>query len=393
MPGEMQWDLVPVDSPRWAALLKSTRHDFYHLPQYLRLCADQEGGVSFGFLAEDGKNRYFAPLIVCGLPRSPEFGDGCCDAIAPYGYACPLMIAADPGASAGFLDRAIAAHIAQLRRQGITSAFFRLHPLFPLPADVLRRHGCLVRHGETVLVDLTLSEEELWRQTRSGHRTEIERSRRNGYEAAIDSQWRDLDEFCAAYAETMRRVGAHPSYFFPRDYFARLKAEFSGVFHLCTVRVGGEFACGGLFSECCGIVQYHLSGTADAYARRYPTKLMLDFVRRWAKDRGNKVLHLGGGVGAADDSLFQFKAGFSKLRGEFFTWRVVVDEAAYAERVRLWEARTGSTADPLDGFFPAYRKNPACDTTCGSGGDGDESPSSVTGRAAEVAGTPYQKAA
>ena len=61
-------------------------------------------------------------------------------------------------------------------------------------------------------------------------------------------------------------------------------------------------------------MQYHLSGMSEAFARERPTKLMLDHVRQWARARGNRWLHLGGGVGSAQDNLFKFKAGFSKLR-------------------------------------------------------------------------------
>ena len=49
------------------------------------------------------------------------------------------------------------------------------------------------------------------------------------------------------------------------------------------------------------------------------------------KARGNRVMHLGGGLGGAHDSLFDFKAGFSKDRQPFRTWRVVVDPVRYAE--------------------------------------------------------------
>jgi hypothetical protein len=85
-----------------------------------------------------------------------------------------------------------------------------------------------------------------------------------------------------------------------------------------------------------------------------PTKLMMHFVRSWAEDRENQVLHLGGGVGADCDSLLQFKVGFSPLRHTFATLRMVIDEREYG---RLVEAR-----DPLldpgarSGFFPLYRQ-------------------------------------
>jgi hypothetical protein len=243
-----------------------------------------------------------------------------------------------------------------LRERRIVGAFVRMHPLLPLPHGPFADRGRLVQHGETVWIDLTLSAEELWRQTRPGHRNEIGRARRSGAAVEIEGTWRHLDDFQRAYTATMHRVGASHYYFFPRDYFHALRDRMPGVFHLCVVRVGDEFACGGLFSEVGGIVQYHLSASRTEFAKHFPSKLMLDFVRGWAKERGNRALHLGGGLGSANDSLLLFKAGFSHLRTPFHTWRAIADEQAYESLRSRWQLRAGSDADALDGFFPAYRK-------------------------------------
>jgi spermidine synthase len=80
---------------------------------------------------------------------------------------------------------------------------------------------------------------------------------------------------------------------------------------------------------------------------------MMHFVRSWAKERGNKILHLGGGVGGVADSLLQFKRGFSPLRNTFVTLRAVIEKQEYD---RLVAAR-GPHLDlgVLTDFFPAYR--------------------------------------
>jgi hypothetical protein len=78
---------------------------------------------------------------------------------------------------------------------------------------------------------------------------------------------------------------------------------------------------------------------------------MLDCAINWAKAAGNRVLHLGGGVGSRDDSLFRFKTGFSDLRSPFQTWRVICDHKRYVELTE----DAGVFNAPIDGFFPAYR--------------------------------------
>ena len=68
-------------------------------------------------------------------------------------------------------------------------------------------------------------------------------------------------------------------------------------------------------------------------------------------------MHLGGGVGAAEDSLFNFKAGFSQKRHAFSCWKWVVNEGAYdeiASSVREHQ-RLAGLRPSASNYFPAYR--------------------------------------
>src|SRR5204863_2673190 len=124
--------------------------------------------------------------------------------------------------------------------------------------------------------------------------------------------------------KTMHRVAARENYSFSLAYFHNLREALGPLLQIASVvSPQGEVAAAALFTECCGIVQYHLSGADERFLRLAPTKLLLDDVRYWAKERGNRLFHLGGGLGAASDSLFDFKAGFSRHRGTFCTSRIV----------------------------------------------------------------------
>jgi hypothetical protein len=126
--------------------------------------------------------------------------------------------------------------------------------------------------------------------------------------------------------------------------------------HLCVVETKGDVAAAGLVTEVCGVAQTFLAGSRLEFLAHSPAKVMENFVRYWAKARGNRWYHLGGGAGALNDSLFQFKLGFSPITHPYMTWRVVADRDAYARLVRQWESRAGVPADGPGGFFPAYRK-------------------------------------
>jgi hypothetical protein len=344
----MDVTLVEPTSPRWTAVLAHAEHDFYHLPRYAELCARLEGGQARALLVEDAGTTVLLPLTVRSIPGSEAW-----DAASPYGYSGPVVVGAGHDGEGLVVTRALEAGREKLRREGCVSLFVRLHPLIGARPSI-EGPAALVQHGSTVHVDLSKSEAELWAETMSGHRNEINRALRAGHRAYFDDAFEHGARFVDIYLATMTRVGAAASYMFDHSYLVELREALGGRLKLAVVEIEGQIAAAALFVATGPIVQYHLSGTDDAFLRERPTKLMLHFVRRWAKERGFRWLHLGGGVGGHADSLFRFKAGFSKQHNPFYTLRMVVDPAAYRalSRKQHPEADDGD----LGGFFPLYRR-------------------------------------
>ena len=339
--------------PAWMECLAGSGHDIYHLPGYVRLEADRLGGDARLMVVEEGPWRLLLPVVIAPVRVAGEAIEGIFDASSPYGYPAPLVVG-DPPAT--WVLGAVHALRDRLAEASVAALFVRLHPLLPAPRAALAATGRVVTHGETVWIDLTRSEAELWSETRATTRNLVNRARRAGLQVALDDTWAALDDFVTIYHQTMRDVGAAAWYFFDRDYVAGLRDALGAHLHLCTVSDGRTVQAAALFGECGGTVQFHLSGTAPEFRAASPGRLMLDEVRRWAKARGNLRLHLGGGLGAAHDALFAFKAGFSPLRAPFETWRLVVCPEAYAAAASAWERRAGRAADPVEGFFPPWRR-------------------------------------
>lgn len=339
----MRRELIEADAPAWEAIVGRVPHDFYHRSAYVALAAEHEGGAARALLVEDGPRGMLLPLIIRPIPGSTS------DATSPYGYPGPLVW----GTTAPeFARDAFRAGIELLGSEGIVSLFVRLHPLLDAtpPAGV----GTLVAHGETVSIDLSRSPEELWAQTRDNHRRDIGKALRAGYVARVDEAWEHFEAFVRLYRGTMERLGAEERYMFDEGYFRKLRTALGPSLKLWLVLTGDVVAAAVLFVETAGIVQYHLSGSDERYAHARPTKLLIHTAAAWAKERGDLRLHLGGGVGGADDSLMHFKAGFSDDRHVFHTLRVVVAADEYARLV----AAGDPALDPTDlgGFFPLYRK-------------------------------------
>lgn len=334
--------LLDADAVEWEAALQESRHDFYHLPAYATLSAAEEGGRPTALFVTDGDRRLLLPLLIRAIPG------GGFDAISPYGYAGPIGKGTDDPA---FVRVALVAGTQVLRDAGLVSAFVRLHPLLnPEPPESI---GVLVCHGATVSIDLTLPADTLWAQMRLNHRRDITRATKLGFTARMDEGGTHLEAFKRLYRETMERRSASPFYFFSDEYFDRLREGLGDDLHLCVVMHGGDVAAAGLFVETGGVVEYHLSGSDSRFQNVQPTKLMIHYAACWAREHGKTVLHLGGGVGGAADSLLQFKSGFSPRRHPFVTLRIVVDELEYERLVAVRHP----DIDPRwrSGFFPLYR--------------------------------------
>jgi hypothetical protein len=339
----MRVDLLSPEASEWHAFVQREEHDFYHLPSYVGFCARAEGGEPCALYVEDGARRLLLPLILRPLTGGLQ------DASSPYGYPGPLVTGTTEPA---FLADALAVAQDALAQHRIVSLFVRSHPL--LGPHLSTHRGTIVDHGFTLSIDLTLSPDELWRRTSSAHRNEITQASRAGHLVYFDERFTHLDAFVRIYRDTMARVNARGYYLFPDDYFTGLIDALGPRLHLCVVEIRGEIAGAGLFVETRGLLQYHLSGSDHRFQRERPTKLMLHFVRTWAKERGVRRFHLGGGVGGEEDSLYRFKAGFSTDRHPFRTLRLVCDEGAYNQLVRATHPEA-NPRDPL-GFFPLYRR-------------------------------------
>jgi hypothetical protein len=351
-------DLLAVSDVRWQRFLDRTPHDVYHLPEYCCVACHHEGGEPVAFYAEEGGQAVLMPMIVRELP--PELGapPGWRDATSPYGYPGPI---ATLGTRPDVLRAALRALREVAQERAIVSAFLRLHPFYTVPTALLAEVGSVVHHGAVVYVDLTKSADEWRAETRLDHQRNIKRLIQLGYYAEMDD-WNAYPASCEVYRATMRRNSAGSFYYFSDEYFSGLRRVLGQSVHLCTVRgPAGDVAACGLFLLAGGIAEYHLGGTADAHFAKAPSKLMFDFVRRWAKERGASVLNLGGGVAGAADSLYRFKSGFSPLNAGYHTVRIVFDAPRYDALVETSRAIRAAD-DAAETFFPAYRRRSSTTT-------------------------------
>jgi hypothetical protein len=351
--------LRPEQRAQWMDVLaQSFQYDFYHLPQYHALVEEGGGGQAHLFLYTEGHYFVAIPLLLRSVGAAPglaRIGEGWWDATSVYGYPGP--VSSQPDVPASVLRNFGASLRETLQKRHIVAVFSRLHPLIP-QRGLLSGTGDCTPLGQTVSIDLTLPADVQRARYRRDHKWGINKLGRLGATCLSDENKVYLNEFISIYHETMHRVNASDAYFFSHMYFEKLVSTLRSNIQLFICLFENKVICGGLFTLCDGIVQFHLSGSRNEFLKLAPTKLLVETVRLWANERKARVFHLGGGVDSREDSVFHFKAGFSDRRHEFAIWRWVLLPDVYdqlCQEKTQWNKLNGLKPASSE-YFPAYRR-------------------------------------
>jgi hypothetical protein len=350
--------LRPEQNEEWIdVLMHSQEYDSYHLPQYHAMAEDRGEGEAWLFVYRESGYCIAIPLLLRSIATvwcHAETGDGWRDATSVYGYAGPVVSHSDVPLSVLLRFRSALREAFVERR--VVFAFSRLHPLMS-QAGLLAGMGRCVVMGKTVSIDLTLSLSMQRAGYRKDYKRQVNKLRRLGVNCFHDQEKMHLEEFIEIYHETMHRVEACEPYLFDHSYFERLTSTMGSHVRLFICQWKDRVISGGLFLRCGGILQAHLVGSRDADLAQASTKLLIDTARLWANDHGSDVIHLGGGVGAQEDSLLFFKTGFSNRMHEFrvWTWTILPDVYAQLSHEREACLEKNGVWPSCTPHYPMYR--------------------------------------
>ena len=328
---------IVTDAAEWQALIDGPFRevaDIYHHPDFVALEARRLGATPGLVVAEVAGRTVGLSLLFRPIPGHPEL----CDATSVYGYN-GLLYSGPTGEPVPL--EALAAIERALYLRGCVAVFNRSHPLRPaqLPGRALS--------GETLLLDLAVGQDAYLHGLAEGHAYDLRRMRAAGLCAEVDREGKHLEAFHQMYLATMNRHGATAGYRFPLEVVRGHFRLPSNAAQLWLAWDGDRLAASALFFRGRHCAHYHLSAS-DRQASKHPaTKLILDeFIRAEIALGKRKVLHLGGGVGAAVDSLNQFKRGFGAQPVPFVVTRWIVRPADY-------DLLSEGHADA--DYFPLYR--------------------------------------
>ena len=359
----MQVKAIRSDSPEWNEYLGLTAHDVFHTAEYHRLMESFGGGTAWLFVCGNEHKFIGWPILARDIGTSQA--GALRDISSAYGYTGPFAYRCVDDRN--FLQSAWNTVCEIWKAQGFVSAFTRLHPLLgneryiPYLRDDHTESEFDHRksaEGATIAIDLTRSAQDTWSFYSRQLRQALRRLLCSNLVITPDPQWDHLPDFVRLYHITMARNCASGFYFFTEPYFRRLRDELGSHGSLMIGRIGDDIATAALLTEYQGIVNVHLLATDDRFLALSPSKLLIHAAGDWARQRGNRFLHLGGGRGSrTDDSLFRFKSQFSDKSYPFFTGRWVLNQELY-EELKLNGQHTAGLAmrtEATECFFPAYR--------------------------------------
>ncbi|NEU08799.1 GNAT family N-acetyltransferase [Flavihumibacter sp. R14] len=341
----MPYRLVTVqERDLWNEYVHSCKmYDFYHTWYYHSL---EKSGEPVLFVYEEQNCFIVFPLLKRSINKT-EYSDF----TSVYGYAGPISNLDFNQMEQKTMEGFKQAFLMFLGQEKNVSVFCRLHPI--INHDILvEKFGSLVENGKTVVIDLTNSLEEQRSKYRRQFRSKIRQLREKGFYLKNAESDEEVKAFVKVYNENMARVKAESYYYFNESYFFNMLNSADFESSVLLLYCGDEITSGAFVTFSNNIMQFHLAATNNKYLHEGPMKLLIDEATVVGRERSMDYLHLGGGVGGNEDSLFEFKAGFSETILNFKTWRFVSNPVVYNQLVR---ARWGNRTIESD-FFPLYRE-------------------------------------
>lgn len=325
----------PADAERWSALVShSPASDVYYLPAYALATSEIERSEPVAIVAGQDSCRFLAPFLIRNMSAGVNgFRIGWSDASSPYGYGGLLCLSGSQPPNADDIRHFLDDLHSWCSTHNIVCCVLRLHPLMRqaewfLPPeqwpDQWQKHLRVHLRGATTAIDITHWDEAQDRPhgLRKGRRSDLNLARRmlritwaNVTQANVTQTTGEdpnavssLDRFLALYEQTMEDHRAEDFYKFPPSYFSRL-ASLGHHLGIAFAWLDDQLAGASIFLSGRDYAHYHLAAGNELGMKYKAATLLIVEGAKWARARGCKLLHLGGGLGPGD-SLEDFKSSF-----------------------------------------------------------------------------------
>lgn len=337
----------------WDSIVKSFQQfDIYYLSGYVKAFelhgdgeplllyynSDTLRGINVVMKRDIADDKHFAGKI-----RKGEY----LDIATPYGYGGWYFEGDQTGADAeSFKDE----YSAWCVENKVVSEFVRFHPILENASGINNDLYDMSFLGNTVAIELD-SEEKIWARFSSKNRGHIRVAIKEGVTVRIETSKEAFDGFRDIYETTMEHDDASSYYYFDKSFFDSIRNDLDGYYTLFTAYLGDRAIASSIMLYAGKYMNYHLSGQLFDYRRYAGTNMILYEAAKWGREHGYDWIHLGGGLGAQEGPLYDFKKSFYKKGDDklFYVGRKILHPQLYDELVKM----RGELPD--SNFFPRYR--------------------------------------
>lgn len=337
----------------WDSVVKSFQQfDIYYLSGYVKAFelhgdgeplllyydSDTLRGINVVMKRDIANDKHFVGKI-----RERE----CFDIATPYGYGGWYFEGNQTGSDAeSFKDE----YSAWCVENKVVSGFVRFHPVLKNASGINNNIYDMSLLGNTVAIELD-SEEKIWERFSSKNRGHIRVAIKEGVTVRTETSKEAFDVFRDIYETTMDHDDASSYYYFDKAFFDSIRNDLDGYYTLFTAYLGDMAIASSIMLYAGKYMNYHLSGQLFDYRRYAGTNMILYEAAKWGCEHGYDWLHLGGGLGAQEGPLYDFKKSFYKKGDDklFHVGRKILNPLLYDELVNM----RGEL--PENNFFPRYR--------------------------------------
>lgn len=335
-------------SAQWDAIVRSfADYDVYWLSGYVKAFQLHGDGEPLLIYYEEDSSRGINVVMKRDIAKDKHFTgviseNTYFDFASPYGYGGWLIEGEET-------DRLLETYEQWCADNSIVSEFVRFHPVIKNHISATVGYE-VIALGQTVAMDIS-SPEIIWDNITSKNRNMIRKAQKNGIRIYNGRHPELFKTFREIYNETMDKDNAIEYYYFAQDFYESILYDLAQNAEIFYAEYEGKIIAASIVLAANGRMNYHLSGSLREYANLAPTNLLLYEAALCGYAQGCRTLHLGGGVGSGEDSLFKFKRSF--YRGDdlcrFHIGKKVLNQAKYDELLAMRDDL------PESGFFPRYR--------------------------------------
>lgn len=322
------------DTQDWRrALGVFARVDVCHMPEYHRAYATRTGSRAVMWRYEDNNGIFCYPFMLTPVVIS-EKSLPYTDISSVYGYSGPLSTTENER----FLNDAWAAFDTWAAKQNAIAEFTAFSPYAGTRAFAHTQTETELNR-ELAVSNLSGDEEALLSALGKKTRNMLRKAEKSGLEARELDLKKDLSIFRALYEETMDRNDAGDFFLYDDEYYGHLLKLPAGELRLFGVFEGDKMVAAALGLTHGENALYHLGASLPDYAKLGAGNLSLFAMTKAFMSSNITFINMTGGRTTADDDpLLRFKKSNATDTAPFYIGKRILDEAAYAEVVKAWEA-------------------------------------------------------